>query len=250
MIEYGARLGEERNARGSGEPAWMPSPDEVIRARRRMERAGIIGAMRLDPEDDRLVPPGETPWLWWGLAVFWIVSWPALISLKIGFQALPRIPIYWLLGLALLHLLILAGPVVRTQRMAGRAGLGRRFRQIRTLAELLALEPSEFEVWAGTLFRLLGYQVRNTKESGDHGIDLVVSSPQIRAGLVQCKRYRGTVGEPTIRDLYGTLMHENADFAWLVTTGAISRQALDWSAGKPMELWDGQRLIEVALSLE
>jgi len=96
------------------------------------------------------------------------------------------------------------------------------------------------------LFQLMGYRVHNTQYVADHGIDLVVANSRIRNGLVQCKRYRGTVGEPTVRDLYGTLVHEDADFGWLVTTGGISRQARDWAAGKPMQLWDGQELMALA----
>ena len=111
---------------------------------------------------------------------------------------------------------------------------------------MLALEPSEFEVWVGMLFELNGYQVKNTQYSGDHGIDLVVTLPQLGLGLVQCKRYRGTVGEPVVRDLYGTLMHERADYGWLATTGGISRQAREWAVGKPLDLWDGQKLAEYA----
>jgi restriction system protein len=83
----------------------------------------------------------------------------------------------------------------------------------------------------------------------DHGIDLIVSGPEAKYGLVQCKRYRGTVGEPTIRDLYGTLVHENGDRAWLVTTGAVSRQARDWAVGKPIDMWDGLRLVEFSKQL-
>ena len=89
------------------------------------------------------------------------------------------------------------------------------------------------------LFQLLGYRVKNTQLVADHGIDLLVSGPEARYGVVQCKRYRGTVGEPTVRDLYGTLMHENSDHGWLVTTGGISRQAREWATGKPIDLWDG-----------
>jgi restriction endonuclease Mrr len=33
-----------------------------------------------------------------------------------------------------------------------------------------------------------------------------------------------------------------------VTTGGISRQARAWAAGQPLELWDGQRLLEYARS--
>ena len=96
------------------------------------------------------------------------------------------------------------------------------------------------------MFQLKGYRVRNTQYSGDHGVDIEVSKPPVNTGLVQCKRYRGTVGERVVRELYGTLIHERGDRAWLATTGAISRQARDWSNGKPIELWDGQKLVEEA----
>jgi hypothetical protein len=42
------------------------------------------------------------------------------------------------------------------------------------------------------------------------------------------------------------MMHEDADYAWLLTTGALSRQARTWCDGKPMELWDGQTLVAQA----
>jgi restriction system protein len=111
---------------------------------------------------------------------------------------------------------------------------------------MLALEPAEFEAWTAMLFQLMGYRVTDTKTVGDHGIDLVVNDGRLRLGLVQCKRYRGTVGEGTVRDLYGTMMHERAGFAWLATTGAVSRQAREWAQGKPMELWDGKQMEELA----
>jgi restriction endonuclease Mrr len=41
-------------------------------------------------------------------------------------------------------------------------------------------------------------------------------------------------------------MHERADYGWLATTGGLSRQAREWAAGKPLDLWDGQKLVEYA----
>jgi HJR/Mrr/RecB family endonuclease len=156
---------------------------------------------------------------------------------------------WWLaLLLAGLHIALLTGPVLLSERAGAAGGIRERFTKIQTVAQMLALEPSEFEAWTGMLFMLLGYRVRNTQDVADHGIDLQVTNARVRYGLVQCKRYRGTVGEPTVRDLYGTLIHEHADFGWLVTTGGVSRQARDWAAGKPLELWDGQKLMEYARS--
>ena len=115
--------------------------------------------------------------------------------------------------------------------------------------ELLALEPKQFEKHVGLIFRAKGFQVRHRGQSGDHGVDLEVRPASGRLGIVQCKRYRSTVGEQVVRDLYGTLAHEKADHAFLVTAGEISAAARDWGENKPITLVDGDRLMELAREL-
>jgi hypothetical protein len=236
----------QQQLRLSGEPDWMPSHEEVTRARARLEREGVVSNLARGIGGPQLVGPGQTPWLWWVGAVLWLVLWPAVIALRVGLGKWPWLP-WWLpLLIAAFHMLVLIGPVVYSERLASRGELRQRFGRVQTLAQMLALEPAEFEIWTGMLFQLIGYQVRNTRYGADHGIDLEVTNDRVAVGLVQCKRYRGTVGEPAVRDLYGTITHERADFGWLVTTGAISRQARAWADGKSMELWDGQKLVELA----
>lgn len=245
-LRYQASLFNGDDGVTSGEPEWMPSPGAVRRARALLEQRGVPAALLGTPVSLQMVPAGEAPWAWLLGAVAWIVVWPAVIALQFGLGVLPWLPPWVVFVLALLHMLALVGPVYAAVRDTGKSALQRRFRQVQTLAQMLALQPDEFEEWVGLLFQLDGYEVQNTQYSGDHGIDLAVSGRGTQRGLVQCKRYRGTVGEPTVRDLYGTLMHEGAEFAWLATTGAISRQAREWAMGKPIELWDGQKLVELA----
>ena len=228
------------------EPDWMPSPEEVARARVDMERRGIVRNLSRGPAGVQMVPAGETPWPWLIGAAAWVIIWPAAISLRVGDSRFTWLP-WWLpVLLALLHMLALVMPVLLARRDAGLSAARRHFGMVRTVAQMLALEPDEFENWVGILFKLVGYQVKNTQYVADHGIDLEVSGQGLSLGLVQCKRYRGTVGEPTIRDLYGTMMHERADHGWLATTGGISRQARAWATGKPIALWDGQQLADLA----
>lgn len=225
------------------EPEWMPSPAEVARARAELERKGVVRSLSRGPAGKQLVRDGEAPWPWLIAGAVWVLLWPAAIALRLGrgwgASWLP----WWLpIVMAALHMLALAGPVLLTARDADQTALRQRFGKVRTVAQMLALEPDEFETWVGMLFMLNGYQVKNTQYVADHGIDLEVYGSGIRHGLVQCKRYRGTVGEPVVRDLYGTLIHERADYGWLATSGGVSRQAREWAAGKPLELWDGQKL--------
>jgi HJR/Mrr/RecB family endonuclease len=248
VIPIGTLFSDDQEGRVSGEPEWMPTSEEVVRARVSLERRGIVQGLSIGPAASELVLPGQVPWSWWAFALLWIVVWPAAIALKAAGLAPAWLPLWLILILAVLHMIALAGPVVYSERVNSHSDLRRRFGKVRTIAEMLALEPPEFENWVAMLFQLIGYKVKNTREVADHGIDLVVSDGRVRYGLVQCKRYRGTVGEPIVRDLYGTLTHEKADFGWLVTTGGISKQARTWAmaGGKPLELWDGQKLVEMA----
>ena len=99
---------------------------------------------------------------------------------------------------------------------------------------------------ARRLFVRKGYSANNTRDVKDGGIDVLVTDRFGQTAVVQCKRYKGTVGEPIVRDLYGTMIGNGASYAYLVTTGSISDEAQRWAAGKPIALIDGRQLVELA----
>lgn len=119
-----------------------------------------------------------------------------------------------------------------------------------SIDQMLRLSPAQFEEYvAQRIFARQGYTVRNTPDSGDGGVDVLLTDRNGRIAVVQCKRYRSTVGEEIVRDLYGTMMHVGADRAFLVTTSAISPAAWRWAAGKPIELIDGARLVQLGRAM-
>jgi restriction system protein len=122
-------------------------------------------------------------------------------------------------------------------------------RQIHTLDELYGLSPKEFERFVARLFRKKGYKVHIRGASGDKGVDLMLEQVGGRRAIVQCKRYRRSVGPEVVRELFGTLIHERVSHAFLVTTADISQSARDWAQGKPMTLIDGSLLMEVSNNL-
>ena len=114
------------------------------------------------------------------------------------------------------------------------------------LEQLYALSPSEFEAYvAERIFARQGYTVENTRDVKDGGVDIIVTDAHGRVAIVQCKRYRNTVGEAIVRDLYGTMLHSEAMMAYLITTSNISDAARRWAAGKPISLIDGTQLVEL-----
>ena len=81
------------NDRINGEADWFPTPEEVERARRRLERQGAVRSLH-PGEVHRLVPQGETPWLWWITAALWPAVWPALIVLTLILIPFPQIALF------------------------------------------------------------------------------------------------------------------------------------------------------------
>lgn len=111
----------------------------------------------------------------------------------------------------------------------------------------------EFEHFCKKMLEKIGFRVETTKTSGDGGIDLIAYNSQTFISgkyIVQCKRYSGSVEEPVIRDLYGVVMSENANKGILITTGTFTSSAINFANGKPIELIDRDKLIQICNDYE
>jgi HJR/Mrr/RecB family endonuclease len=109
--------------------------------------------------------------------------------------------------------------------------------------DLLDISPAQFEKMVVELYGIRGYSANQTGATGDHGVDVVVQTPKGEKWVVQCKKWRGSVGEPVVREFFGTMHHEKADWGILVTTGTFTRQAREWAKGKPLSLVDGKEFL-------
>ena len=110
---------------------------------------------------------------------------------------------------------------------------------------LQALSGTAFENLCCLLLKQIGFFVETTSITGDGGIDLIaISDAPFFKGkyIVQCKRYKGSVGVAFVRDLYGVVTDEKANKGILITTGYFSTSAIDFAAGKNIELIDGEHL--------
>lgn len=146
-----------------------------------------------------------------------------------------------LLGFAILGLvLIWAWPRALRDRRATRAAFESR-------AQLAALTPEQFERWCAARLEAMAYRVTNVAGQGDHGVDLIAAKDGEKV-VVQCKRYTGArqVGEPQVRDLYGAMHHYEANRAIVITAGTFTDQARAWVQEKAIELWDIDRLAQIA----
>ena len=125
------------------------------------------------------------------------------------------------------------------------------------LGILRSLPPDAFERLAQRLLRESGFtQVTVTGSTGDGGIDgygtLQINPLVSFRVLFQCKRYANAVAPTHIRDFRGA-MAGRADKGIIITTGTFSAEArreATRDGAAPIELIDGQKLVDMFRELE
>lgn len=125
------------------------------------------------------------------------------------------------------------------------------------LSVMRDLPPEGFERLCQRILREAGFtHVVVTGRSGDQGIDgygtLQVNPLVSFKILFQCKRFKDSVGAPHVRDFRGA-MAGRTDKGMIITTGSFTADARREAARDgvpPIELIDGDRLIDMMESLE
>ncbi|WP_340021951.1 restriction endonuclease [Paenibacillus sp. FSL K6-1096] len=113
---------------------------------------------------------------------------------------------------------------------------------------LLHMDPFDFEHLVCNLFSKIGLESKLTRSSRDGGVDVIAFDPRPVFGgkyVIQAKRYKNTVEIAAVRDLYGTMMNENASKGILVTTSTYGPDARSFAKDKPIELIDGRVLLHM-----
>jgi TPR repeat protein len=107
------------------------------------------------------------------------------------------------------------------------------------------IDGAGFEIEVAKLLMEKGYWVEHTGSAwGDEGVDLVLRTDGKRI-IVQCKAHKAYLSAGVVRELYGTLMHEKADEAWLVATSGFYAGALSFAEGKSIKLLTIRELIRL-----
>lgn len=98
-----------------------------------------------------------------------------------------------------------------------------------------SLTGIQFEKELAILFRTFGYEVITTSITGDEGVDLILKKDSIKA-IVQCKAHNKPLGPAVVRELYGVMIHENANLAILATLNGVTVGGRSWMRDKPIRV--------------
>ena len=132
---------------------------------------------------------------------------------------------------------------LRSEEMARLQGI-----LLPTLNELLELSPQRFEDEIACLFGRLGYEVKQTPYSNDHGRDAIMMKDG-RKTLLECKRYGkdGLSTRPHLQKFHSAMTTDKAYKGFFVTTGIFTRDAIEFAKEVNIEAVDGKTLIKFML---
>lgn len=90
-----------------------------------------------------------------------------------------------------------------------------------------SLKPNDghdFEYWVSSNLVKFGWKASVTKASGDDGVDVIAERDGLRVA-VQCKLYKGSVGNKAVQEVYTGMKHMQLDRAVVISTGQYTKAA-------------------------
>ncbi|HWB54694.1 MAG TPA: restriction endonuclease [Tepidisphaeraceae bacterium] len=163
-----------------------------------------------------------------------------------------RFPMGHLFSLLLwLFAVLIAGATILGFISSGfaKSNRSRRLQSIRSIHDIHRLSPGDFERLIADLYRRRGYRVEEMGGPGDGGVDLILYPLKDAniAHLVQCKRYANwTVGVRELREFYGAMAaNKTRCHGIFVTCGRYTAEARQFAFDKPIELVNGDQLLEM-----
>lgn len=103
----------------------------------------------------------------------------------------------------------------------------------------------KFEILIGEHFRRKGYQVTETADGADGGVDLVLRKDGEKC-LVQCKHWRAyKVGVKPVRELLGVMASKSASGGIVVASGEFTADAKRFARENNIQLVDGRILKQI-----
>ena len=107
------------------------------------------------------------------------------------------------------------------------------------------IDGKGFELGVAKVLSDKGYNVKHTGSSwGDEGVDIELKLDQKNI-IIQCKAFSSYVSAGVVRELYGTLIHQKADEAWLIVTSGFYRGAKAFAHQKPIRLLTARQLMSL-----
>ncbi|WP_160309805.1 restriction endonuclease [Chromobacterium subtsugae] len=90
--------------------------------------------------------------------------------------------------------------------------------------DLSEMSGEDFEDYCARILIKNGWDARVTKKTGDQGVDIIARFESVMV-VFQCKKYSQPVGNKAVQEVSAGKLHEQADFAAVVSNAAYTNAA-------------------------
>ncbi len=178
--------------------------------------------------------------------LLWLVQWrfadqSLTVAMLDGFIHGSRILAPFAFGLGLILWLLARIPRwIHRRRLDRQTGID----------SIRQLSWRQFDFLLAEYFRRQGYRVEETADGPDDGIDLYLSKSGVKS-LVQAKHWKTwRVGVRTVRELLGVMVSEEANDAWLITSGKFTTPAMEFADKNHIHLINGLQLVDMIRAVQ
>lgn len=112
------------------------------------------------------------------------------------------------------------------------------------IRQLVEMPRGEFEALVAGLYRALGHRAVCTNAKESDAAHIVVQALNGQKWIVQCRQWRGAVGETVVREFLAMMDREQAAQGAIITTAKFTPKAREWARGKPLHLYDGDEFLQ------
>jgi hypothetical protein len=162
------------------------------------------------------------------LGIALIVLIVSLFTGVVALVLLSGIFVSFYVAVVLSYFLVSGGPVPPPKKQLVQLHYAGSIRIPQTLVEVFELGEDTFELFAAAL--AMTYHAghtfdRHTKKSGDRGVDAYLKNIHGLRVIVQAKLWNNPVGQPELRDFWGTLFYHKAVYGFFVTSSSFTPEA-------------------------
>lgn len=104
-----------------------------------------------------------------------------------------------------------------------------------TMYHVDAMNGYDFEKFLANIFQTIGFDVEETKQSGDQGADLFVTRFGKRI-VIQAKNYSGSVGNAAVQEAISAKNFYSCDEAMVVTNSYFTKSAIELASATSVRL--------------
>lgn len=119
------------------------------------------------------------------------------------------------------------------------------------LSEVQTIHWREFEYFVADLFTELGYKAQVAQQTVDGDKDIILKKGRLKA-IVECKRYKenNNISVKLIRQFHSVIMDTHSDRGYFVTTSDFTKEAYRYVEDKPIELINGENLMDLIQGID